>query len=525
MRQFLTTTITLLLTSCVLLAQSPYMFNYQAVVRNGDGSILPGANVPLQITLRQGSASGNNIYQERHNAFTNEFGLVNIAVGDPDAVLNGSIDNINWQNGPFFIQVEMLPPGASNYSDMGTTQLLTVPYAMHASTVADKNDADANPSNELQTISKSGVTVTLSDGGGTFNVNDNDASASNELQTLSVSGNTLSLSDGGGSVSIPVNSLWTQNGGSNIYYAPGNVGVGTPSPTHTLHLDGGDSDAALRIEGSGTYGSGGRFNFGDANYVYIEEDTDDNLKIYGSGGIDISTGGDLEVTNGTLFVDESIYSDVAIRVRNSSNTTKVSITRDSGGSGFLETDGPNGQRNTAIGSAAVNNNGGWIGVFDATGQSKAGMFINADNEGIFFKDENSFRMDHPTDPEKEIWYCSIEGPEAAAYERGTAQLTNGEAQINFSEHFELVANPTTMTVILTPNSADSEGLAVVEKTTIGFSVKELRGGTGNYGFDWEVKCVRRGHEDYRVIRDKREMQMLIGEVEETEESIPPKNKQ
>ena len=61
-----------------------------------------------------------------------------------------------------------------------------------------------------------------------------------------------------------------------------------------------------------------------------------------------------------------------------------------------------------------------------------------------------------------------------------------------------------MTVSITPLSADSEGIAVVEKTNSGFKVKELRRGTGNYQFDWEVKCIRKGYEDYKVIRPSSE---------------------
>ena len=89
----------------------------------------------------------------------------------------------------------------------------------------------------------------------------------------------------------------------------------------------------------------------------------------------------------------------------------------------------------------------------------------------------------------------------AAYVRGTAQLVNGEAVVNFPEHFAAIANSQTMTVVLTPLSAASEGMAVIEKTATGFQVKELRQGAGNYQFDWEVKCVRSGYENYRAVRD------------------------
>ena len=57
-----------------------------------------------------------------------------------------------------------------------------------------------------------------------------------------------------------------------------------------------------------------------------------------------------------------------------------------------------------------------------------------------------------------------------------------------------------MTVQLTPLSPDSQGLAVIKKGLDGVSVKELRGGTGNYDLDWEVKCVRKGYEEYEPVR-------------------------
>src|SRR4029077_11993069 len=72
-------------------------------------------------------------------------------------------------------------------------------------------------------------------------------------------------------------------------------------------------------------------------------------------------------------------------------------------------------------------------------------------------------------------------------------------------HFAIVASPDGMTVQVTPLSADSLGLAVVTKRLSGIEVKELQRGTGNYDFDWEVKCVRKGHEDYQVTRSRNEM--------------------
>jgi len=113
-----------------------------------------------------------------------------------------------------------------------------------------------------------------------------------------------------------------------------------------------------------------------------------------------------------------------------------------------------------------------------------------------------FVIEHPLDPNKEIHYVSLEGPEAAVFARGTARLINGEANIKLPDHFSLVANDQGLTVHLTPLSAASEGLAVVSKSTAAIGVRELRNGTGTYEFDYIVHAVRKGYEDFQVVRDK-----------------------
>lgn len=125
--------------------------------------------------------------------------------------------------------------------------------------------------------------------------------------------------------------------------------------------------------------------------------------------------------------------------------------------------------------------------------------ISANGQGTLVADVKNFKMKSSI-PGKEIWYASLEGPEAGAYERGVAKLVNGEVFVPYSNHYTEVVNASTATVLLTPHSADSKGLAVIEKLESGFRIKELFDGTGNYQFDWEVKAVRRGYEKYKVIR-------------------------
>ncbi len=134
-------------------------FNYQAILRDAAGNIKANASAVLQIEILKGSATGAAVFSESHNTATNAFGLINLEIGSE----NGSgFSAIHWSEGPFFLKVSV------NGNDMGTSQILSVPYALHAKTVEEDrvDDADADPANELQTIYLSGTMLTLSNGGG-----------------------------------------------------------------------------------------------------------------------------------------------------------------------------------------------------------------------------------------------------------------------------------------------------------------------------------------------------------------------
>lgn len=173
-------------------------------------------------------------------------------------------------------------------------------------------------------------------------------------------------------------------------------------------------------------------------------------------------------------------------------------------SGTILAKGPNGIEHSFMSSATATNLG-YIGVCNSNivgSPVKAGMYTNESNQGVLFADVKNFKMDYPGKPDKQIWYGSLEGPELAAYIRGTGKLVNGKAFIEFTDHYQKVANTATMTVILTPLSGKSKGLAVVSKKSTGFEVEELSEGSGTYEFDWEAKCVRNGHEGFEVVRNK-----------------------
>ena len=261
--------IIVLLATTYSFGQSPEGFNYQAVVRNSANAILANQSVGLQFTILQGSATGTAVYTETFSTTTTDNGLVNIEIGSGTTTDNFAA--INWANGPYFIETAIDVTGGTNYAVMGTSQLVSVPYAMYAKTAEsaiqdavddadndptneietwttlagipadiadgdDVNDADNDPANEIETwTTLAGIPADIADGDDVNDadsdptneietwttlagipadiadgddVNDADANPSNEIQTLSFSSNTLSLTSGG---SVDLSAYATDN--------------------------------------------------------------------------------------------------------------------------------------------------------------------------------------------------------------------------------------------------------------------------------------------------------------------------
>lgn len=125
-----------LITATVLaisaLAQSPEKVSYQAVIRNSNNQLVTNQAVGMRISIVQGTADGTEVYSETHTPTTNTNGLVVIEVGS--GTTSDDFASITWINGPYFIKTETDPTGGSNYSITGISQLLSVPYALHAKT-------------------------------------------------------------------------------------------------------------------------------------------------------------------------------------------------------------------------------------------------------------------------------------------------------------------------------------------------------------------------------------------------------
>ncbi|MBE0639051.1 MAG: DUF1566 domain-containing protein [Bacteroidales bacterium] len=197
----------LLILATLVLAQAPQAFKYQAVARNSSGEPLENQAISVQISILAGNPSGMVVYSERHLSATNSLGLFDLEIGNPDEVVSGTFAEINWAADSYFLKLELDETGGLNYQLMGVSQLLSVPYALFSENTANNDDADADPANELQTITKDGQTVMLSNGGGSFidETEDADADPTNELQNLTQNGLEVALSQGGGTVSVADN--------------------------------------------------------------------------------------------------------------------------------------------------------------------------------------------------------------------------------------------------------------------------------------------------------------------------------
>lgn len=341
----------------------------------------------------------------------------------------------------------------------------------------------------------------------------------------------------------------------------GRVGIGTSSPVSDLHILS-DGEAALRIEGDAD-GNGdepaqllfrrGSLASAEVGFVGTSDDfviaprlpssqLESHLLLNPDGNVGVGSnsptsgkfqvvqseddsGGGVAIVNSSgqralrLWVDGSNTS----RIDSASGGTAPLLLNSGGGrvdtggplvvDRLIRIDGGNGNSNILLSHLLNNPDNGFLSVDDPSGNPRVRAYVDTSDQGWVEADQieageiaadvKNFRVPNPADPATDIYYASLEGPEAAAYVRGTARLVAGRAVIELPDHFQSVAVDRGMTVNVTPLSAESAGLAVTEKNTRRVVVRELNGGTGSYAFDYMVTAVRQGHENYRVIRPRR----------------------
>lgn len=118
----------------ILLAQAPQSFKYQAVARDADGQALVNASIGIEISIISNNIGGSSVYTETFTALSNQVGVFNLNIGQGN-VQSGSFADIDWGADNYFLNVAIDVDGGSNYSEMGTSQLLSVPYSLHTGSI------------------------------------------------------------------------------------------------------------------------------------------------------------------------------------------------------------------------------------------------------------------------------------------------------------------------------------------------------------------------------------------------------
>jgi hypothetical protein len=127
----------LLLLGVYAFAQAPLKFSYQAIARNAAGDPLENQAIGVRISILNNSSTGTLLYRETHSTTTNQFGLFTLEIGG-GTVVNGAMNAIDWGLGDKFLRVDFDPNGGTSYTNMGATQLLSVPYALYAGNTASQ---------------------------------------------------------------------------------------------------------------------------------------------------------------------------------------------------------------------------------------------------------------------------------------------------------------------------------------------------------------------------------------------------
>ena len=413
------------------------------------------------------------------------------------------------------------------------------------------DDADNNATNEIQTLSKTGNTVTLSKNGGSFidAVDDNDADSTNEIQQLQwdYSNSTMWIDGGTDTFHNYIADLWslyttlvwpdTLNlkwGVANYPIVIENLSADTQRTYHIDVLNGGDVwfesdfpetpvlhlwnenihfdsiDGEFIIEPHSIYSFTDSQNKG----FFLNDDQLSFSEYFGAQfkPIEINRNFGIKMSSPAGFKTVDINNENGnLSLYRENGEPKLNIVDFLGGNTALLTYNNLGKTICQLNVIGTNHDHGYMAVSNQNGTIRAGMYVDDNDKGHIFADVKNFVTPDPDNNDKLIMYASLEGPEAAAYDRGRGKLTTGKVFISFKNHFKKIINTKTLTVQLTPMSAESKGLAVTEITNDGFWVEELYNGKGNYNFFWEAKGVRKGFEDYDVIVPKSTLEVQKSE--------------
>ncbi len=485
-------------------SQLPMTMSIQGLLTDTEDHVLANDQYDLTFQLYNVPTGGSPLWTENHFDIDVSSGIFSTILGI-HTPLDLCFDEVYYLGISVETDPEMSP----------RIELTSSPYSVIAKSVEDDAITTHKIKDRSVTLEKiaptilSGINGITNDGGEITLLPGSNIVISPDPSDHSI---TISSVDNGGSSSVSVEDLvpdvissisGVSNDGGNVDIIAGqNIEVISNNNQNTITISANVPQAASQFwqeqNGGIAY---------DGNSVTLQKDENapvarmirlsDESGFIGSYGFNGNT-------NIKLSSLSSNSNKGFLTIDDESGDSKAGMYVGTSNTGVAFTDGANGNANIALSFLGGEPNHGFLAVKDADGTTQAGIYVDSDGNGRVFADQVDAIVDHPTKSNIQIRHSYLQGPEAGTYLRGTSRLENGRAAIDFPESFASIISDDRITVMITPLSAKSKGIAVIKKGSSGFRVQELLEGEGNYEFDWEVKGIRKGSENFKVLQLKLE---------------------
>ncbi|WP_415324944.1 beta strand repeat-containing protein [Chryseobacterium sp. MMS23-Vi53] len=396
-------TMALVLGSHLAFAQVPEKMSYQAIVRNAGGQILSNQSIGVRVSVLQGSPAGTVVYSERLTGNTNVNGLITMEIGT-GTVLSGTFNTINWSTGSYYLKTETDPTGGTTYTITGTSQLLSVPYAMYAKTAGGGGGSFTIP--YTNSVSNAGTLFSLTNTGDGTSLEGINGTTTSSI--AAVRGMVTSTAPGGfssalrginsGTGGLGIGTWGSQDGsGWGVYgVTPAGLGVygNSSAAGYGVYANSNTGTGLNATSNNGIPASISIFNNANNNNVLnantVGNGTVINVSTTGSGaGVFSSTGAGFGVQGITSsqssagIVGDNNGAGEAIVGRNTSDIAGAVVGRNDGGGygvrGFVATN-TTGTSVGVLGQVGINSSKGRAGRFEN---------LNASNDRNTFEVESN----------------------------------------------------------------------------------------------------------------------------------------